>query len=74
MANNVISVTREELLTMEHDFIANALFKQKTSMKNGCDMYVCATDFMIYADAIHRFVRELLGEDPIEEIGEYNGL
>ena len=73
--NEVIKVTREELLTMEHDFIASALWEQNKRIKHGCDSYVCATDFMIYADAIHSFVRELLGEESIDETyGEYNGL
>jgi hypothetical protein len=68
MDYNVIKITREQLLQMEHDFIVARRERTKNIIQIGnVDEMVAASDFMIYIEAITSFVDELLGDEPIGE-------
>lgn len=68
MEYNVIKITREQLLQMEHDFIVEGREQAKKLIQNGnADEVVASSNFMIYIEAITSFVDELLGDEPIGE-------
>lgn len=58
-----ITVTREELLTMEHDFITKGLKKARGKILGTQeDEMAVSYDFLIFAEAINDFTTELMGD------------
>ena len=58
-----VTISKEELLMMEHDFIVARRKRTEKIVDSGMhDELVAASDLMIYIEAITSFVDELLGE------------
>lgn len=60
--DNVVKITTEQLLMMEHDYIRNFVEAAYDRVKEGCDEMVVAHDFFLVVDSLTDFVGELLGD------------
>lgn len=61
--DNVVKITTEQLLAMEHDYIRNFVEAADDRVqKESCDEMVVAHDFFLVVDALTDFVGELLGD------------
>ena len=61
--DNVVKITTEQLLAMEHDYIRNFVEMAYDRVKQeGCDEMVVAHDFFLVVDALTDFIGELLGD------------
>lgn len=61
--DNVVKITTEQLLTMEHDYIRNFVEAAYDRVKKeSCDEMVVAHDFFLVVDALTDFIGELLGD------------
>lgn len=61
--DNVVKITTEQLLMMEHDYIRNFVEAADDRIqKEGCDEMVVAHDFFLVVDALTDFIGELLGD------------
>lgn len=64
--NNIVTLTREEILTKEHDFINMGIETARSKMsKPHTDDMAAAYDFFIYAEAITDFATELLSSEDV---------
>lgn len=61
--DNVVKITTEQLLAMEHDYIRNFVEAAYDRVqKESCDEMVAAHDFFLVVDSLTDFVGELLGD------------
>jgi hypothetical protein len=61
--DNVVKITTEQLLAMEHDYIRNFVEAAYDRIqKESCDEMVVAHDFFLVVDSLTDFVGELLGD------------
>lgn len=61
--DNIVKITTEQLLMMEHDYIRNFVEAADDRIqKEGCDEMVVAHDLFLVVEALTDFIGELLGD------------